>query len=172
MKEGDEFCASCGASIDSSAEVVNLGEKVYYSKDWSKAKAFAIASVSHFDILITKEHFYLLRMPRTQNAALYLIIGLFILNIIGAVIGAMIGEVSDEKKRSKFRGQWVGLDEQLISKEYEQAIHFRIPLKALKNCITFSQGKFIEINYGSEKIILKKSKETFNRLETFIKELP
>lgn len=168
VREDNKFCANCGTSADSSTEVVNLDEEVYYSKDWPKAKALAIASVSRFDILITKENFYLLKMPSTQKGALYLIIGLFVLNIIGAVIGAMIGESSDEKKRSRFRAQWIDSDERLISREYEKAIHFRISLTTLKNCLTFSEGKFVEINYGSEKVVLKKGKEAFSRLETFV----
>lgn len=172
IKEGDVFCPNCGASQETREEAVVIDEEVYYSKDWSRAKVFAFVSVPRFDILITKENFYLLKMPSTQKAGLYLIIGLLILNIIGAIIGAMIGDSSDTKKRAKYRSQWLDSNENLTSKEYEKAIHFRIPLTALKNCISFKKGKFVEIVYGSETIVLKKGKEAFKRLEDFVGALP
>jgi hypothetical protein len=172
LKEGAEFCANCGTSmVEGTREVVNLEDEVYYSKDWIKAKGLAISSLPRFDILITKENFYLLKMPSGSSSTLFLLIGLLIANIIGAVLGAVIGDSRDSNKRSRYRAAWVNPDEKLISREYEKAIYLRIPLETLKNCVSFVKGKRVKITYGSEEIVLKKGKEAFTRLETLINNL-
>lgn len=173
IKEGAEFCPNCGKPIAEGAlEEVNLSEEVYYSKDWSKAEGFAISSAPRFDILITKQNFYLLRMPTSNNATLFLILGLVIMNIIGAVIGSMIGESQDSKRRERYRSTWMSAEEKLTSREYEKAIHMRIPLERVKECISFKKGKRIEVAYGADKIVLKKGNEAFIRLEAFVSNLP
>jgi hypothetical protein len=165
-----EFCQNCGrkVSASSSAEVkpatsapepIKAGD-VFYSEDWRRRNGLAIASLPYYDLMVDKDYLYVITMPKYSGATTGFILGLVVLNIIGAAIGSSIGSSSDLKKRKWYRSAWVNSDRQLTSREYVNDIFLKIPLKDLKNHILIAKKKFT-LNYEDKKITLARTAGSF-----------
>lgn len=176
IENGAEFCQNCGTRAKnlgkprkvSEPKESTLESALFYGEDWMRAKYFAISSLPHFDILITKDNFYLIRLPKTHGGTIGLILGLILFNILGAVIGTIIGNSSDRNKRKNYRAAWVDASHIITSKEYQNNIFLKIPKGNLRNTISFKKNKFVVIANGDETITLKKNKKEYEKFNKFI----
>ncbi|MBU4275072.1 zinc ribbon domain-containing protein [Patescibacteria group bacterium] len=179
IEEGIKFCHQCGNKNDilQKEAVLNVAqiqksisteELLYYNSDWIKAKYFAVSSLPHLDILVTKNYFYLIQFPKTHGGTLGLVLGLLLFNILGAAIGAAIGNSSDRKNRQKYRITWLN-DNKLISTNYNNFAFIKIPKEKLKKHLSFAKNKLIVITDGERTIKLKKTKKEFAQFYQFIK---
>lgn len=181
IEEEAEFCQKYGTKVENSDKTEKgnkrpadkklstvLDDAVFYGEDWIRAKYFAISSLPHFDILVTKDNFYLIRLPKTHGATLGLILGLVLFNILGAIVGTIIGNSSDKNKRKKYRLAWVDSDLKLTSREYENNVFLKIQKDKLRNTLSFRKDKFVVIADDDETITLKKNKNEYERFSKFI----
>jgi len=182
IEDKGKFCQSCGTKIESvdrdkkkklssitNRESLDVSKDIlFYEDDWIRTKYWGISSHSHLDILITKDNFYLIRIPKTHGEMYGLILGFLFFFILGAVAGAYIGNSSDKNKRKKFRSTWINLDHKLISREYENNVFLKIPKGKLKSLLSFQKNKFVIIINGDKKITLRKNKKEYKRFSKFI----
>lgn len=168
LEKGIRFCQNCGREI---SDVSTTPKKTlhktapivvakFYREDWRRKKVFAIASLPYFDVMIDKNYLYIIQMPKHSGATLGLILGLIILNLIGAFIGSSIGGLSDRKKRKWYRSAWVNDDYQIVSDDYTHDIFIKVPLENLKNNLVLAKSKFT-LTFGEKKIVLQKGKNDF-----------
>lgn len=183
IEDGVEFCQNCGAKIKNTNKSVLkktsniidsessdiLEDALFYGDDWIRSKYFAIFSLPYFDILVTKDDFYLIQLPKTHGATLGLILGFVFFTFLGAIAGVLIGNSSDKSKRKKCRNTWIDSNRKLISKKYENNVFLKIPKDKLKNLLSFKKNKFIIIANGKENITLKKNKNEYEQFNEFIK---
>ena len=172
IRENGKFCQACGYKTKTSeaakAPIVAVlnSEAKLYSTDWRKVKTLAAFSLPYFDILIDKNNLYLIKLPTYSSAGVGLLIGLFVLNIIGAIIGHSIGKSMDLKDRARYRSKWIDADSKLTSQDFEKNIFLKIPLADLQPNVSFTNNKLI-INYSNVKITLKKSKSELLRISEY-----
>ncbi len=180
IEDGAEFCQNCGnkTSASSSAQKSNsptppiTPEKIvtgdiFYSKEWDQKAVFVIASLPKVDIMIDDENLYIIKLPKYGGRATGLILGLIVLNIIGAAIGDSIGASSDRKKREWYRSAWIDSEGKITSREYLNNLVIKVPLTSLKGKIVFEKKKFIFTD-GDKKLTLKKSTVDLDRFKTRI----
>ena len=166
LKEGAKFCTSCGRQIaslsnDKTSKVTILNSALFYNENWQRVKF--VSSGGYYDILVNKDHFYLIWLPSYSSATVGTIVGLVILQILGAILGYIIGKSEDNKKRKQYRSKWVDANYNLISQDYEKNIVFKIPLAELQTSLVFYQNSFFKkdrftINYNGKQYTLKKNK--------------
>jgi len=159
------FCVKCGNKVDIQPDkltsTTTISQNFFYSKDWTKS-GLHIASIPHFDILITQEYFYLIKFPKSNASAIGLILGMFF-SIIGMAIGAYIGSSIEKNKREDFRARWINSSGALITNEYENNYYLKIPVTELKNVFAIVGNK-ITITFQGRIITLKGKKNEANRL--------
>ena len=168
IEDGAEFCQNCGNRVGTSSNVstsINTPEKIeneniFYSEDWRRKKVFAVASLPYFDIMIDKKYLYVIEMPKYNNSTWGFILGLIILNIIGAFIGSAIGGSSDAKKRKKYRASWINSEHNLISHDYIHNIFLKIPLGDLRKSMIINKNKLI-LTYNDKEIVLGRIRPSF-----------
>ncbi len=131
-EEGAIFCQSCGKKTEISTEkakhkvvdqktepvISKLSDNIFYSKEWDQKAVFVIASLPKVDVMVDDENLYIIKLPKYSGRATGLILGLIVLNIIGAVIGDSIGASSDRKKREWYRSAWIDSEGKITSLEY------------------------------------------------------
>lgn len=177
IDQGAEFCQNCGRKVDASSPTTNDSRvdtpvavqagDIFYSKEWKRKKIFAVASMPYFDVLADKQYLSLIRMPSYSGQTWGLILGLIILNILGAIIGSIMGGNSDTKKRNWYRSAWVDSNNNITSREYDRDVYIKIPLVQVKTAVIFKPNKF-EVEYDGKKLVLQKSKVEVERLTNFI----
>lgn len=171
-----DFCQNCGIKAESLdkqrktniTKESTLESALFYGEDWMRTKYFAISSLPHFDILVTKDNFYLIKLIKTHGGTIGLILGLVLFNILGAIIGTIIGNSSDRNKRKNYRAAWVNSDQKIISNEYQNNIFLKIPKDNLRNAISFKKNKIVIIVNRDETITLKKNKVEYGKFNKFI----
>lgn len=177
IDQGAEFCQNCGRKVGASSPskndpkvdtpvAIQAGD-IFYSKEWKRKKIFAVASMPYFDVLADKQYLSLIRMPSYSGQTWGLILGLIVLNILGAIIGSVMGGNSDTKKRNWYRSAWVDANNNIISREYDRDVYIKIPLAQVKTAVVFKPSKF-EVEYEGKKLVLQKSKVEVDRLTKFI----
>lgn len=176
-KKDSEFCQNCGRKVVASSPSTNDSKvdtpvavqagDIFYSKEWKRKKIFAVASMPYFDVLADKQYLSLIRMPSYSGQTWGLILGLIILNILGAIIGSIMGGNSDTKKRNWYRSAWVDSNNNITSREYDRDVYIKIPLSQVKTAVIFKPSKF-EVEYEGKKLVLQKSKVEVDRLTKFI----
>ena len=176
------FCQNCGTKIEDAGKSVKkktsdiadhessdiLENVLFYGEDWIRSKYFVISSLPHFDILVTKDNFYLIQLPKTHDGTLGLILGLVLFNILGAIAGTLVGNSSDKSKRKKCRDTWLNSNHKLISRKYENNVFLKIPKDKLKNFLLFKKNKFIVITNSEKTITLKKNENEYEQFSKFI----
>jgi hypothetical protein len=177
IEDKAEFCQNCGRKIGASSPSKNdtkvetpvaiQSGDIFYSKEWKRKKIFAVASMPYFDVLADKQYLSLIRMPSYSGQTWGLILGLIILNILGAIIGSIMGGNSDTKKRNWYRSAWVDSNNNITSREYDRDVYIKIPLVQVKTAVIFKPNKF-EVEYDGKKLVLQKSKVEVERLTNFI----
>jgi len=184
------FCKNCGTKIEESAEFCqNCGNKVevptnadrviakpsteaqavqplYYGTDWGR-RTFAVASIPYFDVMVNGGNLVLIKMPKYSGATLGLILGLLILNLLGAVIGSSMGASSDKKKRIYYRSFWLDQSNNIISTAFESDIFLKVPLENLLGNIVLGKKKFT-VTYQGKKVVLYRDKKEFDRFKSTI----
>lgn len=169
-KEGAKFCQSCGKKAEIQIKnmkhetftpstepiVSNFNDDIFYSKEWDQKAVFVIASLPKVDVMVDDENLYIIKLPKYSGRATGLILGIILLNIIGAVIGDFIGASSDRKKREWYRSAWIDSEGKITSREYLNNLVIKVPLASLKGKIVFEKKKFIFTD-GDRKLTLKKS---------------
>jgi hypothetical protein len=132
----------------------------FYGENWQRKKAFAFATLPYFDVMIDKKYLYVIQMPKYSGATLGFILGLFVLNIIGAFIGYSIGASSDNKKRRWHRSAWISVDHQLISNEYTSDVFLKVPLEDLRGNLVLGKNKFT-LTSGGKTVVFQKGQKDF-----------
>ena len=99
-------------------------------------------------------------MPKYDGATLGFILGLIVLNLLGALIGSSMGSSSDKKKRQWYRSAWLDSNRELTSQGYISDIFLKVPLKNLKNSIIIEKRKF-SLTYEGKKIVLARTSGSF-----------
>jgi len=169
MEKGNKFCSHCGADSSTRKNIqASSREDFLYSEDWTRVKPIAVFTVPHFDVLITKDHFYLIQLPNVHGGTIGTIIGLVILSIFGAIIGWLVGKSRDKGKRESFRSAWINSERQLISREYEQNVFLKISRSAVKENIAFKKNQLVIRVHGEKTITLKKSKKSLEQVKEYI----
>ncbi len=170
IDQGAEFCQNCGRKVGTSSPskndpkvetpvAIQAGD-IFYSEDWRRKNGMAIAALPYYDVMVDKEYLYIITMPKYSGATTGFILGLIILNLLGALIGSSMGSSSDMKKRKWYRSAWVNSDRQLTSREYVNDIFLKISLKDLKNHIVIAKKKFT-ITLEDKKITLARTAGSF-----------
>lgn len=173
IEDGAEFCQNCGRKTSTSSAAPKsststppttpekaIGGDIFYSEDWRKKGGIAITSLPYYDVMVDGDYLYVIKMPKYNNATLGFILGLVVLNILGAAIGSSMGSSSDKKKRKWYRSAWVNSDRQLTSREYVNDIFLKIPLKNLKDHIIIAKRKFT-LTFEGKKIVLARTAGSF-----------
>lgn len=178
-KETDaQFCPNCGKKTEATTEkpkqevvtstadpvASKLSDDIFYSKEWNQSASFVISSLPIVDILVDDKNLYIVKLPKYNGSTTGTILGLLVLNLLGAAIGNSIGASSDRKKREWYRSAWVNSEGKVTSKEYLNNLVTQIPLSSLKNKITFEKKKFI-LMINDKKIKLKKSQVELDRFK-------
>jgi hypothetical protein len=180
-EDGAIFCQSCGKKTEGTVEKVkhrvvtpptdptasNLNDNIFYSKEWDQKAVFVIASLPKVDIMVDDENLYIIKLPKYGGRATGLILGLIVLNIIGAAIGDSIGASSDRKKREWYRSAWIDSEGKITSREYLNNLVIKVPLASLKGKIVFEKKKFVFTD-GDRKLTLKKSTVDLDRFKARI----
>lgn len=180
-EDGAIFCQSCGKKTEGTVEKVkhevvtpptepiasNLNDNIFYSKEWDQKAVFVIASLPKVDIMVDDENLHIIKLPKYGGRATGLILGLIVLNIIGAVIGDSIGASSDRKKREWYRSAWIDSEGKITSREYLNNLVIKVPLASLKGKIVFEKKKFVFTD-GERKLTLKKSMVDLDRFKARI----
>lgn len=166
LKDSSKFCPSCGrqmtpASDAKALKVTALNPALFYNENWQRVKF--ISSGGYYDILVNKDHFYLIWLPSYSSATVGTVIGLVVLQLLGAILGYYIGKSEDDKKRKQYRSKWVDTNYNLVSQDYEKNIVFKIPLAELQTSLVFYRNSFFKkdrftINYNGKKYTLRKNK--------------
>jgi hypothetical protein len=105
----------------------------------------------YLDILITKDHLYLIKMPYG-----------------GSVAGFTVGETRGRELRKKSRQTWLGESRKLVSRLYENKVTLIVPKSELKSSLVFKDKKKIVLAFGSDRYVLKSTKAECQRLNTFL----
>lgn len=180
-EDGAIFCQSCGKKTEGVVEKVkhkvvtppteptasNLNDNIFYSKEWDQKAVFVIASLPKVDVMVDDENLYIIKLPKYSGRATGLILGLIVLNIIGAAIGDSIGASSDRKKREWYRSAWIDSEGKITSREYLNNLVIKVPLASLKGKIVFEKKKFVFTD-GDRKLTLKKSTVDLDRFKARI----
>lgn len=179
-EQGAEFCQNCGRKLDTSSEpllvdayedsattLISQTREFLYIQDWQRKKFFAISGLPYYDVMVDKDYFYIIKMPAYNMSSWGLIIGLIVLNIIGAIIGSSMGASSDDKKRKWYRSAWIDENKNLISHEYDHDLFMKVPLIHLRGNIILKPNQF-ELAQGEKKIFLKKNKISMEELTKYI----
>ena len=181
-EEGAIFCQSCGKKTEITTEKVKhkvvdqktepviskLSDDIFYSKEWNQKASFVISSLPVVDILVDDKNLYIIKLPKYKGSTTGTILGLLVLNLIGAVIGNSIGASSDRKKREWYRSAWINSEGKVISSEYLNNLVTQIPLNSLRDKIIFEK-KRLTLIIDDKKIKLKKSQVELDRLNDKIK---
>lgn len=132
-----------------------------YSKDWKKEEFITFSSESYFDIAISKDYIYIIKIPKSglQGA---------ITLATGGALGLLAGSSYEKSSRNKIRIKWLDTNNQFISDDYRKNLLMQIPIQDLKNSITRKNNK-IKIEFNKNKIKLKNSKEETEKIAEFIK---
>ncbi len=173
-EDGVHFCAKCGVKMPAPATTINPTEnkphkKVFYSENWPRAKTMAIAVVPTYDLMADDDNFYVLKLPPSYAPVWGFFIGLVFLKLIGMLIGSAIGGAMAVAKRKSARNTWLDENHSLTSSEYEKYIFLKIPLKELKQHLSFEKGKFIVIKYSEGKLTLHRAKIEYAVAEDYLK---
>lgn len=180
-EDGAIFCQSCGKKTETAVKEVKhkvvtpptepttsiLNDNIFYSKEWDQKAVFVIASLPKVDVMVDDENLYIIKLPKYGGRATGLILGLIVLNIIGAAIGDSIGASSDRKKREWYRSAWIDSEGKITSREYLNNLVIKVPLASLRGKIVFEKKKFIFTD-GDRKLTLKKSTVDLERFKTRI----
>lgn len=181
-EEGAVFCQSCGKKEELTAEKIErktsipqtkstaskLSEDIFYSKEWNQKASFVISSLPIVDILVDDKNLYIIKLPKYNGSTTGTILGLLVLNLIGAVIGNSIGASSDRKKREWYRSAWINSEGKVTSHEYLNNLVTQIPLNSLRGKITFEKKK-LNLIINDKKIKLKKNQVELDRLNDKVK---
>lgn len=174
-EEGARFCPGCGTGIPIESVIQEpkalpqMSKAVFYSENWPRAKTMAIAVVPTYDLMADDDNFYVLKLPPSYAPVWGFFIGLVFLKLIGMLIGSAIGGAIAVAKRKSARNTWLDEDHGLTSSEYEKYIFLKIPLKELKQHLSFEKGKFMVIKYSEGKLTLHRAKKEYAVAEDYLK---
>ncbi len=177
IDKGAEFCQNCGRKastssvaspvaphVDATATPISQGGDFFYGQ---RKQFLAISGLPYYDVMIDKDYLYIIKLPSYNMSTWGLIIGLIVLNIIGAAIGSSMGASSDAKKRKWYRSAWIDENKNLTSREYDRDIFMKVPLNHLKGNIVLKPKQF-ELTQGEKKIVLKKGKKAMEDFTNYI----
>lgn len=182
IEEGAEFCQNCGRKTNASSSAshitpsaastpISQNGEFFYSADWQRKKFLAISGLPYYDVMIDKDNLYIIKMPAYNMSTWGLILGLIVLNIIGAAIGSSMGASSDAKKRKWYRSAWIDENNNLTSREYDRDLFMKVPLNHLRGNIVLKPKQF-ELTQGEKKIVLKKGKKSMedftNHIQSYV----
>lgn len=170
-KENSKFCQHCGAQFVLSGNNVTVKitelDVRFYSKEW--LRTWGIATVPRVDIIIDQKNFSLIKFPPSYFSTVCFVVGLIVLNLLGAVIGVAIGSYLDKQRRERLRLTWVNSEGDVTSAEYRNYIYLTIPLNDLKGKIELKGGRGIRIEHENKKFVLKAKKSERERIENYLK---
>jgi hypothetical protein len=178
IDQGGLFCPNCGqsasvsvsepASLEKGGALESRPEKtVFYSEDWERKKGFLVTSGSRFDVMVDENFLFAIKLPSYNASTWGLLVGLLVLNILGAAIGAAIGQSRDTKKRQWYRSAWINSEKKLTSRHYMDDVFVAVPLTDLKGNIVFGKKKFT-LTYDDKNIVLQKHQKEFERFKLHI----
>lgn len=147
------------------AQVTVLNKCLFYNENWQRVKF--IGGGAYYDILIDKDNLYMIWLPSYSSATVGTIVGLFVLQLLGAILGYYIGKSEDDKKRKQFRSKWINAQYELISNEYENRVIYKIPLSELRNILEVKRNKFI-LNYNGQKLKFRKNSKAIEMFKQFL----
>jgi len=130
----------------------------FYSKDW-RQEVFAFGSLPFFDVMIDKEHLYLIKMPEAKlnNTKEHFISFASLFTGLGLIGFYAIRDTRKIKFFKNYRLSWVNSDDKLISQDYEKHIYLKVPLSDLKDKITFGKNKFYLTHNGKKVVLMRKT---------------
>lgn len=146
---------------------------LFYSKEWEKPSSLSIVHNVDYDILITENSFYLLRITKPFIKRM---LGIIVI-LLGAILpGALLVGYFDKKNRNKTRAGWLDFNNNLLSDKYTKYIVIQIPLSALKKSLSIGGnaifgGKFFAISYSGQEVNLKYRKQECARIMEFVNNL-
>jgi hypothetical protein len=132
-----------------------------YSKDWQKEEFITISSESYFDIVVTKDFAYIIKVPKSgfQGA---------ITLALGGLPGLFAGPHFEKKNRDKIRAKWFNVDGQFTPEDCSKFVFMKIPYQELKDSIIRKKNK-VEIIFNKNRLKLKGQKEEMEKIAEFIK---
>jgi len=163
------FCSSCGAkfsSIEENKKKYAEGKFTYYSKSWQRTGSLSW-SVNYYDIYLTDKSLYVIKLPSYSSSGWWTLLGLLVLNIIGAFIGYQYGLSKDNEKRKYYRKAWLNDDKEITSQAYVPNIFLEVPVDELKQSILFRKRRII-VSTSGKKLKLKKSKSEIIKFKKYV----
>lgn len=131
-----------------------------YSKDWKDEKLVAISSETYFDLAISKDFIYIIKVPKSglQGA---------ITLATGGLFGIFAGRYYERKQRDKIRSNWLDENEQFTIDNCRPHIFLQIPISSLKQSITVEDDRLI-INFDGKKFKFKNKGEEIDKIAELI----
>lgn len=114
-------------------------DDIFYSSGWKQTNTMTIALYPQFDVMIDKEYFSLIKVPKYIS----------LMNQKGLIISLTVG-----------LGIMIGALTGLISKDYKKNIFIKIPLNDLKGHIVIDKNKFT-LTYDNKVIVLSRNMASF-----------
>lgn len=168
INSGASFCKKCGTNTsDNVGSNSAISQDHFYSEDWTKKGTFSIASLPYFDVMVDDKYVYFIKLPKYSSGTVYMLVGLVLLNLLGAIIGNIMGNANDKEKRMKYRSSWLGSGQKLISQNFEKNVYFKVPIGKAKNLLILEKHK-ITVSNGDDKIVLQKNKKEVERLNNYL----
>lgn len=169
-KENQEtatFCAGCGVSLKDGA-IPTEGEYFsYYGKDWQRKGVMGFSAMPYHDVAVTDKNIYIIELPKYSWATWGTVIGLILLNLLGALIGYAIGSSHDSSKRQGCRSAWVGADGQILSRKFEALTFQKIPLDNVQQILSLDTKSFTYVE-NDKKFKFKTSKKGIERFKSVL----
>lgn len=127
-----------------------------YSKDWKDGKLIAISSESYFDVAISKDFIYIIKVPKSglQGA---------ITLATGGLLGLFIGPYYEKKQRDKTRASWLDENEQFTIDNCRSYILLQIPISSLKQSIIVKNDRLV-INFEGKEFKLKNKRGEIDKI--------
>jgi len=118
-----------------------------YSKNWEQ-KIFTIATTHYFDIIVSEEGVFLMKLPPSTAKATSA--------LFGGLGGAMVKKL-ETKIGDSIRDLWINRENNLIQNKYKEHAYLFVPKDEIKNKITVKNYLFSSIVTfsGEKKIKLK-----------------
>jgi len=161
------FCAGCGVTLN--AAQVHTSEKYfsYYGKDWQRKGVMGFSAMPYHDVAVDDMYIYVIELPKYSWATWGTVIGLVLLNLIGALIGYAIGSSRDSGKRQGCRSSWVGANGQIISRKFEVLTFQKIPLSDAHKILSLDSKSFCYVE-NDKKFKFKTTKKGMERFKSVL----
>ena len=169
-KENQElatFCASCGIALNFDAPQTEVDYFSYYGKDWQRKGVMGFSAMPYHDIAVTDKNLYIIELPKYSWSTWGTVIGLILLNLLGAIVGYAIGSSRDSSKRQGCRAAWVGLNSEITSRKFEALTFQKIPLDTAQQVLSLETKSFSYVE-NDKTFKFKTSKKGMERLKNVL----